>query len=177
MEFAIILPVLALLIFGMIDFGLIFNDLLELRQGVRDGARQAAVANFGSASTCTGTTAPAGGSDQAKRLICRTRASIDLDTSKMRVKVCLRSTAAPTTCSNDTNDYKSANHMIVVCAMYPMSTRTGALAFMSGKVITDRVAIRIEQTGFELTGTPDNLTTLEETPLAGQNWNFCVPEP
>lgn len=177
-EFAIVLPVLALLVFGLIDFGLIFNDLLELRQGVRDGARQAAVANFGDSDTCPGSTIAGGqpASVQARKLICRTRASIALDTDDMRVKVCLRDQATLTTCSTSTGDYTSADNMIVVCAMYPMHSTTGFVPFLSGRVITDRVAIRVEQTGQELTGTPDDLKTVQETPLAGQSWDFCVPE-
>ena len=42
-EFAVVLPVLCLLVFGVIQFGLLFNDYLTLTDAVRTGARKAAV--------------------------------------------------------------------------------------------------------------------------------------
>ena len=42
-EFAVVLPFLLLLIFGMIEFGLIFAQFNEIRHGAREGARYAAV--------------------------------------------------------------------------------------------------------------------------------------
>src|SRR6266542_3606513 len=77
-EFALIAPILFLLLFGLIDFGFIYNDFLQLRQGVRDGARQGAVANFGSDSTCSGLSTSST-STQAKELLCATRNRIGLD--------------------------------------------------------------------------------------------------
>jgi Flp pilus assembly protein TadG len=42
-EFAIVLPVFALLLFGVIQFGIVFNRYLALTDAVRAGARTAAV--------------------------------------------------------------------------------------------------------------------------------------
>ena len=42
-EFALVLPILALLLFGVIQFGLVFNNYLTLTDAVRAGARKAAV--------------------------------------------------------------------------------------------------------------------------------------
>jgi Flp pilus assembly protein TadG len=42
-EFALVLPILALLLFGIIQFGLVFNNYLTLTDAVRAGARKAAV--------------------------------------------------------------------------------------------------------------------------------------
>jgi len=42
-EFAIVLPILLLLVFGIIQFGILFNNYLTLTDAVRAGARQAAV--------------------------------------------------------------------------------------------------------------------------------------
>ena len=42
-EFAMILPMLLLLVFGIIQFGILFNNYLTLTDAVRAGARQAAV--------------------------------------------------------------------------------------------------------------------------------------
>jgi TadE-like protein len=46
LEFALVVPVLCVLVFGLIDYGLFFSDSLGARDGVRAAARQASVANF-----------------------------------------------------------------------------------------------------------------------------------
>jgi Flp pilus assembly protein TadG len=42
-EFAIVLPILALLLFGVIQFGILFNNYITLTDATRAGARKAAV--------------------------------------------------------------------------------------------------------------------------------------
>jgi Flp pilus assembly protein TadG len=42
-EFALVLPVLALVLFGIIQFGIVFNNYIDLTDAVRAGARKAAV--------------------------------------------------------------------------------------------------------------------------------------
>lgn len=42
-EFALVLPVLVLLLFGIIQFGITFNNYITLTDAVRAGARKAAV--------------------------------------------------------------------------------------------------------------------------------------
>jgi Flp pilus assembly protein TadG len=42
-EFALVLPMLAFLLFGIIQFGVVFNHYLDLTDAVRAGARVAAV--------------------------------------------------------------------------------------------------------------------------------------
>jgi Flp pilus assembly protein TadG len=50
-EFALLLPVLLLLIFGVIDFGRAINDQITLTQAAREGARLASLGNSTSAVT------------------------------------------------------------------------------------------------------------------------------
>ena len=42
-EAALVLPLLLLLVFGMIDFGVNLSDQISVREGVREGVRQAVV--------------------------------------------------------------------------------------------------------------------------------------
>lgn len=42
-EFALVIPVLLLLVFGIIQFGILFNNYVTLTDAVRAGSRQAAV--------------------------------------------------------------------------------------------------------------------------------------
>jgi Flp pilus assembly protein TadG len=42
-EFALVLPILAILLFGVIQFGIVFNHYIMLTDAVRAGARKGAV--------------------------------------------------------------------------------------------------------------------------------------
>ena len=66
-EFALVVPVLLLLVFGIIEYGLWFSDSARRRQGVREAARQGVVGNFGTESCdLTG----ASGDANAQALMC-----------------------------------------------------------------------------------------------------------
>lgn len=69
-EFAVVLPILIVLLFGIIQFGIAFKDYLSLTDAVRAGARKAAVSR--NLSDPIGTT----------RTAVRTAAA-DLDQSKL----------------------------------------------------------------------------------------------
>lgn len=73
-EFALVLPVLALLLFGVIQFGILFNNYVTLTDAVRSGARKAAV------SRQVGN--PTGDAEAAVR-----KAADTLDQSKLAVSV------------------------------------------------------------------------------------------
>jgi len=47
-EFALVLPILAVLLFGVIQFGIVFNNYVTLTDSVRAGARKGAVGRFSS---------------------------------------------------------------------------------------------------------------------------------
>lgn len=57
-EFALLLPVLVILVFGIMDFGQLFNAQETLTQAAREGARLAALND---PNTCSRTTAAATG--------------------------------------------------------------------------------------------------------------------
>ena len=59
-EFALVLPLLIAIVFGIIDYGIFFSNSLAVRQGTREGARQAVIggagysaAGYGGCSTST----------------------------------------------------------------------------------------------------------------------------
>src|SRR5689334_14442289 len=58
-EFALVAPVLFLVLFGIIDYGIWFADSISARQAVRDGARRGVVENFSGCDT------PVAGADLA----------------------------------------------------------------------------------------------------------------
>ncbi len=49
-EFALVLPVLVLLVFGIIEFGRAFNAYVTVTHAAREGARMAAVGRFDAAA-------------------------------------------------------------------------------------------------------------------------------
>ena len=56
-ELAMFMPVLLILVFGIIDFGLGMRSYVSLSNGVREGARYAALGNpAGTSGDCDGTT-------------------------------------------------------------------------------------------------------------------------
>lgn len=75
-EFALVLPTLAILLFGVIQFGIAFNNYLAVTDAVRAGARAGAVARY----LPPGERVP---SVQAKVLA----AADNLDTSKLGISV------------------------------------------------------------------------------------------
>jgi Flp pilus assembly protein TadG len=71
-EFALVLPILLMLLLGVIQFGIAFNNYLAVTDAVRAGARQGAVARY----------LPPG--DRCPSVVARVRESADnLDQSKL----------------------------------------------------------------------------------------------
>ena len=52
-EFALLAPVLFLILFGIIDYGIWFADAISLRQAVRDACASGSVENFGTSCSAT----------------------------------------------------------------------------------------------------------------------------
>lgn len=77
-EFALVMPILFLVMFGILQYGLYFNDSLNTRQGVREGARLGVVQSF-TETGCSG--------NELQKLACRTVKRIDALTGTAYVKV------------------------------------------------------------------------------------------
>lgn len=124
-EFAIIMPLLFLLIFGIIEFGWGFYQTLDVRHGARETARLAAV-NFNP-------DAEVSGDNQAADIIVAGCARMDED-SDATVAISLP-------------DGDQLGERAVVTVSKPLDTLTGFLdTFLGGKTLSDTVEIRLEQT-------------------------------
>jgi len=156
-EFALVLPILCLLVFGIAEFGIAFNNYIAIRNGVREGARQAVVARFGSDSTCTVT--GYGGSGDTRSLMCLTKGRTGLDNSKMRLKVTFP------------NGYAVGNS-VVVCAEYPVESITKLFQpILGSRVLHAKTEMRIEQTA---NPSSDFGTAASETSQSSSNpWSGC----
>jgi Flp pilus assembly protein TadG len=117
-EFALVLPIIALLLFGVIQCGLAFNNYLTVTDAARAAARKGAVSMYGGGSPSSAATAAA-------------RASAEnLDQSKFQVSV----SASP-------RWEKGAD--VIVTTSYPYEISLLGLVVKSGQV-TSTTRERIE---------------------------------
>ncbi|HZR96689.1 MAG TPA: TadE family protein [Gaiellaceae bacterium] len=114
-EFALVLPVLLLVLFGIIQFGLAFTHYVALTDAVRAGARTAAVSRL----------SPTRVPDTVAKV---KTASGDLDTTQVNVTV--TSTWTP-------------GQDVVVSATYPYSISLFGLVVASGN-LTSQTSERVE---------------------------------
>ena len=76
-EFALVVPVLFLLVFGIMDYGRLFFDSVSLRQGAREAARQAVVQKYN--ASCSGKV--------GAMIACSARAASDITIGTLAVYV------------------------------------------------------------------------------------------
>ena len=146
-EFALISGVLFLMIFGIIQYGLYFNDSLSTRSGVREAARKAVVENFSYTSGCTT------GVSSAK-LRCSAVKDIGAVTGKAYVKV----TASSWTRGSP----------VIVCAMVHSDGAIGLLPMPDGGWIRSKTEMSIEQVNKAGTW-----TNTQDTLPVGRTWGWC----
>ena len=128
-EFALVLPILALLVFAIIDFGTIYSDYNGLRSATRDATRNGAVTNWGSDTSClaAGATVTA----PASKIICDVKAKAGLG-NDVRVGVW-------------TPGGWQVGATLRVCAQQRMSSTSGFTGpFVDNKAYTAKVEFRIE---------------------------------
>ena len=157
-EFAFVVPILALLLFGVIDFGIALGDSISQRQGVRDAGRQVAVGTWTNDMSCTNNVTSGG--DEVKKIVCLAKQRIDLKDSSVSVRVQLGSGASPYV----------VGEPVAVCAQYPMHSASGFFRpLLNGKYLRSKVVMRIETLKTSAT-----LTEGGEPAPAGKNWNWCT---
>jgi hypothetical protein len=151
-EFALVVPLLLSMLFGIAEFGLGFSHLNSARSGTREGARAGVVAEFGGSSACTLVGVAPG--TPAAELICLTKDRIGLDQSDTRVMVAFEGENAP-------------GSTLYVCSQHPLESVTGLFSLvLDGRTLRTEVAMRIEEADPELLATA-------ETALPGRDWSWC----
>jgi hypothetical protein len=162
-ELAIVLPLFLVLVFGIIEFGLTYNNYITIRQGTREAARQGAVGNFGSTSSCSLTGLSGGPSSDMQKLMCLAKSQIGLNFSNTRVKIISGSA-----------DFSSSGtfqkgEALIVCTEYPVDTLAKFVTpVLSSAVLKSKTSMRIE-TQYSSTETGG-----QETALAGGDWSWCT---
>jgi TadE-like protein len=152
-ETAILLPLLLLILFAVLDFGMYFSQWLSVRNGEREGLRMAIVNVSPVAPNPAGwncpiesPVAPAAGSPE-QSLVCFTKSHVGLDQKKTRVKILF---APP---------YRGGQP-VKVCVQYEATSLAGlAPKVMSKHVLTAQSESLIEMDQLAMTA------PFEETPL------------
>ena len=144
------LPLLCLLIFGVIDYGLLFNNSLALRQGIREGARQGVVRNFSTTGCTTGT--------DLVNLVCKTDKTINATAGTAYSKVVVP-------------QGWSKGKPLKVCSMVKTNGATGLVPYPSGGWLRQQVLMSIEADTVPL---PSGGSTASDTLPAGQSWSWCT---
>lgn len=152
-ELAIVLPVLITFLAGIMDFGLVFNDIMSMRQGVGSGVRQGIVAQPGGTSTC-----PMEGASSAtlatQKLICLSKERIGLEQATTRTKIFFPGA-------------KTKGGSLVICAQRPLESATTMFSSILDGVLKTKVEMRIEQ---DLS----TFNSIAETSLPGGDWAWCA---
>lgn len=145
-EFALVSSLMFTILFGVIQYGLYFNDSLNVRQGVRDSARQGAVENFPACS---------GAASNSDKLRCSTKTQIGAVTGTAYVKVAASSGWAK-------------GNPLTVCAMVKSEGAVGLVPMPKGGWISSKTQMFIEQE--KLKGA---WTDVSDPLPAGQSWSWC----
>jgi hypothetical protein len=144
-EMAIVIPLLLLLVFGILDFGMFLYRDIQLTQGVREAGRQGAVALFdGGNAACTGT--------PTDKLVCLAKKRSGVSNMAVFVKL------GPTGKVGDA---------FAVCATYKSSALTGLTQPFLPKYMHTETIMRLEQAptpGLATGGDPDP---------EGNSWASC----
>ena len=144
-ELGLVSLVLFPILVGILEYGLWFNDSLNVRQGVREAARAGVVKNF-ELTGCTG--------DDMTELACKTKKQIGAITGDTYVRI-------------TTPQGWTKAEPLVVCAMVRSST-LGLVPLPDNRLIKSRTEMSIEVTDTA----PDSLT-YSDTPPSGVSWSWC----
>lgn len=123
-EFGIVAPLLLVMLFGVVEFGLLFGKKLDVSQGAREGARLAAV-NY---QATTGSS----GSTQATEIVNATCARMEVATGS--------------TVTIDTSAGTAVGDLVTLRIESPAEPVTGVFdPWLSSRTLTSIVDVRLEQ--------------------------------
>jgi Flp pilus assembly protein TadG len=179
-EFALIAPFHFLMLFGIIEFGLTLNDYQSLRQGVREGAREGVVGDYGDTTSCglngSAASLTGSGATNTQMLMCTVKERAGLGNElRVAVKVVDSTTSPPATVTVFPNPSGTpavaksayADYKVRVCAAKPATSITGLIApFLDHVKLESEIEMRLERDTVELRSS-------QETDPSGGSWSWC----
>jgi len=136
-EFAIVVPLLILLVCGTIDFGLIFGGYQSMENGVESASRVISLDQVTPSPNCTGGPSPA-----TANAVCNVVASLGnlegLNSNTLAVGICFVAPAATPSCGGATSaPGTSVSQDVEICAQATMQSTTGLTSvFVSGSTVS-----------------------------------------
>jgi hypothetical protein len=150
-EFALVLLFLVPLLFGIIDFGFYFNDSLNARQGVREGARRGVLTAFTSCGA----------------------AATDYDKLKCQTKNEIGGTASNTYVKLLTPGGWAKGQPLVVCAIVKVGGATGFIPLPHNRSVYARTQMSIESAVTAAGAAPTGAVSADAPPT-GTDWSWCT---
>jgi Flp pilus assembly protein TadG len=151
-EFAIILPLLVLLLCGTLDFGLMFGGYTSMESGVASVTRELGLNQYqysGSAS-CTGGPGTGAAQTATADAVCNVVESLGsltgLNTGTLAVGICFVTPGSTPSCSGASAAAASDSNDVEVCAHAGLESTTGLTSiFVSGTTVTTSSRQLVEQ--------------------------------
>jgi Flp pilus assembly protein TadG len=137
-EFAIVVPLLILLLCGVIDFGLIFGGYMSMESGVASAARVISLDayQFSGSTPCSG-----GPTAATADAVCNVVSSLGsltgLDQSSLSVGICFVTPGSTPSCGGTSATGTSGTDDVLLCAKATMESTTGLTSvFVSGSTVS-----------------------------------------
>jgi Flp pilus assembly protein TadG len=146
-EFAIVVPLLVLLLCGTIDFGLIFGGFQTMESGIDSAARTLSLNSYqyGGSASCSGgpTTATA---DAVCNVVATLGPLTGMNTSTLKVGICFVAPGSTPSCSGSSAVGTSVSDDVEVCAQAAMQSTTGLTSiFVSGSTVSTSSRVILEE--------------------------------
>lgn len=135
-EFAIVVPLLILLLCGIIDFGLMFGGDMSMQSGVASAARAISLDNYQySGNPCL----QGGANTPTAQAVCNVVADlgplVGVNTNTLSVGICFATPGSTLSCGASGLG-TSVSDDVVVCAQAPLESTTGLTSiFVSGTTV------------------------------------------
>ena len=170
-ELALVVPVLVLLIMGIVDYAVLFNQKIGLRGGVREAAWNGSRGIFGAApnASCALTFSGAAPDANTQKLMCMVKRRSGLDPSEIRVMVRSVDLDHPAAAGSFDNGMG-----LMVCAMRKASSTTH---FFSSLFSDSFQVARLTTVVLAIDPAVTVVGGGKETafPTKAGGWSFCDP--
>lgn len=137
-EFAIVVPLLVLLLCGTLDFGLIFGGYQSMQSGVASATRAISLDAYqygGSASCSGGPTAAT--ADAVCNVVSALGPLTGLNANTLSVGICFATPGSTPSCGGASATGTSVYNDVVVCAQAAMQSTTGLTSiFVAGSTVS-----------------------------------------